>query len=70
MNTAQLWKCVKQDERLRRQCIGIYACNTVPTNFDNLPACYIMNTKPISQQDQIQHLITARNGGAHSTANS
>ena len=52
MNTAQLWKCVKQDERLRRQCTGIYAYNTVPTNFTNLPACYIMNTKPISQSGE------------------
>ena len=49
MNTEELWKCVKQDELLRRYCTGIYACDTVPKKFNNLPACYIMNTDPITQ---------------------
>ena len=48
MNTAQLWKCVKQNELLNRYCIGIYANDTVPKTFSNLPVCFIMNTDPIS----------------------
>ena len=49
MNTAQLWKCVRQDELLNRYCTGIYASDTVPTKFStSLPICYIMNTDPIA----------------------
>ena len=48
MNTAQLWKCVKQNELLQRYCTGIYASDTVPKKFNSLPTCYIMNTDPIA----------------------
>ena len=49
MNTAQLWKCVKQNELLQRYCTGIYASNTVPRTFSMIPLCYIMNTDPITR---------------------
>ena len=48
MNTAQLLKCVKQNELLHRYFTGVYACDTVPKTFSSLPACYIMNTDPIA----------------------
>lgn len=46
MNSEQLWKCVLQDDILRRSCTGIYACDTVPKIITMLPTCYIMNTAP------------------------
>ena len=45
MNSEQLWKCVKQDELLREYCTGIYAIDTTPESFNDLPACYIVNTE-------------------------
>lgn len=48
MNSAQLWKCVKQNNQLLRYCTGIYASDTVPEKISALPTCYIMNTDPIS----------------------
>lgn len=44
MNTAQLWKCIKQNEWLQRYCTGVYASNTIPKEFNTLPSCFIMNT--------------------------
>ncbi len=49
MNTAQLLRCVQQDELLKRYCAGVFARDTVPSRVDNLPICYIVNTDPISK---------------------
>jgi hypothetical protein len=49
MNTRQLLHCVDQDKLLKKYCIGVYANDTVPRRISARPACYIVNTDPISK---------------------
>ena len=49
MNTEQLLKCIRQDSLLRKYCVGVFALDTVPRKIIERPACFIVNTDPVSK---------------------